>query len=75
MRWKNTYREPDEGEMRTVRKFAWTPITLSDGNYNIWLEFYESVQKYQTRLRPTKFGCITFAKWDEIERKSFVNAS
>lgn len=66
MRWRYVDDTPQEGDTRTVRRFAWTPVVC--GDYTVWLESYDSIQVYRTRPRPTKAGTLTFAKWDEIER-------
>ena len=67
MRWRYVEDTPQEGDTRTVRRFAWTPVVC--GDYTVWLETYESIQVYRTRPRATTLGTLTFAGWDEIETR------
>lgn len=40
MRWT----KPQEGETRTVRRFAWVPVVL--GTNVVWLEHYDSHERF-----------------------------
>ena len=54
MKWKLP-ELPSKGDIRYVRKFAWTPTIIK--GYKVWLEFYFLVQEYDTdRWLRTKFG-------------------
>jgi hypothetical protein len=48
MQWnsKSTKTLPSVGQKRTVKRFAWYPIIMSDSTY-IWLTFYTAEQQYQ----------------------------
>lgn len=39
------WKEPSEGDSRTVRRFAWLPTIMSDGTV-VWLELYGSSETY-----------------------------
>ncbi len=38
-----TWRTPQEGDTRTVHRFAWLPVALSNGR-TVWLERYQEWQ-------------------------------
>ena len=48
MKWKLNVCALNEGARRKVRKFAWFPVLVSDGDdeYRAWLETYEQEQVY-----------------------------
>ena len=45
MKWKTNKVTSKINDVRYVRRFAWTPKKC-EGGYTVWLEAYESVQKY-----------------------------
>ena len=46
MKWKTKKYKPQEGDARTVRRFAWIPKRC-EGGYTVWLETYDSFQVYK----------------------------
>jgi hypothetical protein len=48
MKWKVNARGLNKGDRRTVRKFAWFPVLVYDGDdtYRAWLETYDQEQVY-----------------------------
>ena len=67
MKWKTKKYVPEEGYLRRVRKFAFLPKVC--GPYTVWLESYESKQRY-TKLARFVDGVvpIPYMDWVEIER-------
>lgn len=67
MRWKAA-KEPQEGQTREKRKFAWTPIRI--GEYVVWLERYGITEKYESRSDFDSDAKImyTVIEWVEIDR-------
>ena len=69
MKWKTTKIEPKEGDRRVKRKFAFIPTEMTSGEWTIWLESYDSVQRYSWGPRPNHHvGIVMRHDWDEIER-------
>jgi hypothetical protein len=62
MKWKTNRKEPKEGDRRTKRKFALFPI-VTDYDYTVWLETYDSIQEYRYSA-----GDVGFT-WEEIEKQ------
>lgn len=57
-----------DGDTKPQRiRFAWFPTMIYDTNtqrwYRVWLEHYREKSTYVVKPRPTKFGTITFGKW------------
>ena len=68
MKWKTVRKEPKEGDRRTIRKFALFPVQ-TDYDYTVWLETYDSVQRYSWGPRANHHvGTVMRFDWDEIER-------
>ena len=68
MKWKTVKKEPQEGDRRRKRKFAFFPIE-TDYDLTVWLETYESVQEYRYGPRANHhIGTVMCYDWDEIER-------
>ena len=66
MKWKTTRYKPEEGHLRRVNKFAFLPTNC--GFYTIWLEFYESKQRYEKVVVFDDSGPQPQMKWVEYER-------
>jgi hypothetical protein len=67
MKWKTTKYEPAEGDIRTKRKFAFLPVTADE--YTVWLETYDSVQKYTKVTVYVHRGVPDrWMRWEEIRR-------
>ena len=66
MKWKTTRYKPEEGHIRRVRKFAFFPKVC--GPYTVWLEAYESKQKYQKVLVCEDYYPSWQMEWVEYER-------
>ncbi len=69
MKWKTTRYVPKENDTRIVRKFAFLP-TECNGGYTVWLETYDSMQKYKVKSRFSHLGrfIVKESKWVETER-------
>lgn len=63
MRWKRDL--PNDGDVRTVVRFAFFPKTLND-KYRVWLEKYYVKQKYYT------YGSMT-CEW--MNQKTWSHAT
>jgi hypothetical protein len=70
MKWKINPYVPKEGDTRTIRKFAWLPTDC--GEYRVWLESYESVQKYKKMAQLGEGHGFWALEWVEIERNYLV---
>lgn len=58
--------QPEKGDTRTVRHFAFFPRSMSNGGI-VWWEYYYSHQKY---LPSYDVEDLLYCKWVEIERRS-----
>lgn len=74
MKWKTNKIIPKEGDIRHIKKFAFLPKQCSD-NQTVWLETYESIQKYKKKLQYVgREGHGFFAlEWVEIYRDAIVS--
>jgi hypothetical protein len=66
MKWKTKKYIPEEGHLRTVRKFAFLPTTC--GPYTVWLETYESEQKYTKVVEFCESVPGPILEWVEYKR-------
>lgn len=69
MKWKTNKHIPKEGDVRRVRKFAFLPKDCEGGN-TVWLETYESVQKYKKMAQLSEGHGFWSLEWVEIYRDS-----
>lgn len=57
--------EPKNGDKRTIKRFAFLPQEIIDGekSYIVWLEFYYILQEYSEGQE------YVTRQWKEVERK------
>ena len=68
MKWLTKKTLPKVGDTRTKRKFAFFPV-VTDYDYTVWLETYESLQEYRyTKRANPHVGTVMRYDWDEIKR-------
>ena len=67
MKWKTTKYVPEEGHLRTVRKFAFLPKEC--GLFTVWLETYDSKQRYM-KVAHFEDGGIVVPKFEWVEYQS-----
>lgn len=71
MRWE-IKRKPILGDSRIKRKFAFMPVKI--GNEMVWLEFYDSHQRYEPDLDERDADYYVFGGahdgWKEVSRKT-----
>lgn len=68
MRWATA--KPKEGSIRTIKKFAWFPRTLTEQDYAVWLEYYTAEEEY-TKVLEDYNGVVGWViSW--VERRSWL---
>lgn len=61
-------KEPELGDYKTIKKFAWLPITI---NYETrWLEEVEYIKEYKQLLAFDDCGSYSYFGWEDIK---FIN--
>ncbi len=70
MRWKikSIPKEPEVGDARYIRKFAWKPTVV--GNFKVWLESYQVTEEYQKMGHMSDYGMIPYCRWLEVKRET-----
>jgi hypothetical protein len=71
MKWK-AKSTAQIGDIRKLVKFAWFPITLTDGDV-VWLEKYRVTECYESRYTPTKFFISVYrTNWHIVRADVYV---
>lgn len=65
MKWKHEV-QPQLGDIRKVKKFAFLPTKCNE--YTVWLETYESVEKYCRDFVYFDEGHHAIDRWREVAR-------
>lgn len=61
-------KEPELGDYKIIKKFAWFPITI---DYETrWLEKVEYIKEYRKMLAFDDFGSYFYFDWENIK---FIN--
>ena len=69
MRW--SIERPKEGNIRTIKKFAFFPTLLTESDYKVWLETYNCTEEYSKVLADYNGVVGWILAW--VERKTWLS--
>jgi hypothetical protein len=64
MRWSKI--DYQEGDVRTVKRFAWIPVEISDTDIVVWWESYYAVERLMLTGHDSMYGLASL-EWVIIE--------